>query len=90
MSSTNKTTYYELPQFVDNDLFNPLVDDNDAWRKVDTALHTLNESIGDIPDIEAKIGTDTLPTTSQTLTGAIAELYAMLSNHTHSTLTLSE
>jgi len=46
MSSTNKTTYYELPQFVDNDLFNPLVDDNDAYAKIDRALH-------DIADAEA-------------------------------------
>lgn len=41
MSSTNKTTYYELPQFVDNDIFNPLVDDNDAYSKIDTALHNI-------------------------------------------------
>lgn len=41
MSSTNKTTYYDLPQFVDNDIFNPLVDDNDAYSKIDTALHNI-------------------------------------------------
>lgn len=44
MSSTNKTTYYELPQFVDNDIFNPLVDDNDAYAKIDTALHNIAEA----------------------------------------------
>ena len=44
MSSTNKTTYYELPQFVDSDLFNPLVDDNDAYSKIDTALHNIADA----------------------------------------------
>ena len=44
MSSTNKTTYYELPQFVDSDLFNPLVDDNDAYDKIDTALHNIADA----------------------------------------------
>lgn len=44
MSSTNKTTYYDLPQFVDSDLFNPLADDNDAYSKIDTALHNIAEA----------------------------------------------
>lgn len=47
MSSTNKTTYYELPQFVDNDIFNPLVDDNDAYSKIDTALHNIADAEAD-------------------------------------------
>jgi len=47
MSSTNKTTYYELPQFVDNDIFNPLVDDNDAYSKIDTALHNIANAEAD-------------------------------------------
>ena len=47
MSSTNKTTYYELPQFVDNDIFNPLVDDNDAYNKIDTALHNIANAEAD-------------------------------------------
>ena len=52
MSSTNKTTYYELPQFVDNDIFNPLVDDNDAYNKIDTALHNIaNAEADDASDI---------------------------------------
>ena len=41
MSSTNKTTYYELPQYTENDIFNPLADDNDAYEKIDTALHDI-------------------------------------------------
>lgn len=52
MSSTNKTTYYELPQFVDNDIFNPLVDDNDAYSKIDTALHNIADAeAGDASEI---------------------------------------
>ncbi len=47
MSSTNKTTYYELPQYVDNDIFNPLVDDNDAYSKIDTALHNIANAEAD-------------------------------------------
>lgn len=47
MSSTNKTTYYELPQFVENDIFNPLVDDNDAYEKIDTALHNIANAEAD-------------------------------------------
>lgn len=47
MSSTNKTTYYELPQFVENDIFNPLVDDNYAYEKIDTALHNIANAEAD-------------------------------------------
>lgn len=47
MSSTNKTTHYELPQFVENDIFNPLVDDNDAYDKIDTALHNIADAEAD-------------------------------------------
>ena len=59
MSSTNKTTYYELPQFVDNDIFNPLVDDNDAYSKIDTALHNIANAEADdaseIVDIKSRL-----------------------------------
>lgn len=47
MSSTNKTTHYELPQFVENDIFNPLVDDNDAYEKIDTALYNIADAEAD-------------------------------------------
>lgn len=61
MSSTNKTTYYELPQFVDSDLFNPLVDDNDAYDKIDTALHQIAEAEADdaseIVDVKGRVTT---------------------------------
>lgn len=47
MSSTNKTTYYELPQYTENDIFNPLADDNDAYEKIDTALHNIADAEAD-------------------------------------------
>lgn len=47
MSSTNKTTYYELPQYTENDIFNPLADDNDAYEKIDTALHNIANAEAD-------------------------------------------
>ncbi|MBP3887759.1 MAG: right-handed parallel beta-helix repeat-containing protein [Cellulosilyticum sp.] len=69
MSSTNKTTYYELPQYVDNDLFNPLVDDNDAYAKIDTALH-------DIADAEASDASEITGVKSRVTTaeGKVASL----------------
>lgn len=61
MSSTNKTTYYELPQFVDSDIFNPLVDDNDAYDKIDTALHQIAEAeAGDASEIVSVKGRVTI------------------------------
>ena len=61
MSSTNKTTYYELPQFADDDIFNPLVDDNDAYDKIDTALHQIAEAEADdaseIVDVKGRVTT---------------------------------
>lgn len=47
MSSTNKTAHYELPQYVENDIFNPLVDDNDAYDKIDTALYNIADAEAD-------------------------------------------
>lgn len=92
MSSTNKTTHYELPQYVESDVFNPLVDDNDAYSKIDTALYNIADAEagntasitsltsrmttaeGDIDDLEAQNGDTVLTTTAQTLSGAVNEL----------------
>ena len=35
---TNKTTNYELPQFVGSDIINPLTDFNDAFSTIDTQM----------------------------------------------------
>ena len=75
MSSTNKTTHYELPQFVENDIFNPLVDDNDAYVKIDTALYNIADAEADdaaeIVSIKGRLDTaegkvDTLETQNGT------------------------
>lgn len=63
MSSTNKTTYYELPQFVDDDIFNPLVDDNDAYDKIDTALHQIADAEAD--DASEIVGVKSRVTTAE-------------------------
>lgn len=61
MSSTNKTTYYELPQYVESDIFNPMADDNDAFSKIDTALHDISEVAssagGSVSGIESRLTT---------------------------------
>lgn len=79
MSSTNKTTYYELPQFVDNDIFNPLVDDNDAYGKIDTALHN-------IADAEAENASDIVGIKSR-LDGAEGDIDALEAQNGDSVLT---
>lgn len=43
MSATNKTTNYELPEFVGTDKPSWLTDFNGAMTKIDTALHDLSE-----------------------------------------------
>ena len=46
MSHTNETTYYGLPQFVGTDILDPLTDTNNAYQKIDTALHNVAENSG--------------------------------------------
>lgn len=42
MSSTNKTTYYDLSQYIDTDKPTYLQDYNDDMSKIDTAIHDVN------------------------------------------------
>ena len=57
MSATGHTTYYNLPQYEGFDVINPLVDTNDAYQKIDTALHTIEESATGGAGIDIGIGT---------------------------------
>ena len=41
MSHTNETLHYHLPQYVGNDIVNPLVDTNGAYSDIDTALYNI-------------------------------------------------
>lgn len=57
MSSTNKTTYYQLSQYVGTDIINPLTDFNGDNEKIDTALHNIAEAAGSsASDITALTG----------------------------------
>lgn len=57
MSSTNKTTYYQLSQYVGTDIINPLTDFNGDNEKIDTALHNIAEAAGSsAADITALAG----------------------------------
>ncbi len=62
MSSTNKTTYYELSQYVGTDIINPLTDFNGDNEKIDTALHNIAEVAGagaaDITALTGRVTTD--------------------------------
>ena len=61
MSFTNKTTHYELPQWTQNDIPTVLVDMNDAFSDIDTAIY--NASVN---GTEAKEVVETIqPTVTQ-------------------------
>lgn len=45
MSHTNHTQHYELPQYIGSDIINPLVDTNDAYNKIDTALKNIADGV---------------------------------------------
>ena len=83
---TNKTTYYELPQYIGSDIIDPLVDTNGAYSAIDTAIHNVASDVAtnitDIDNLEAQNGSETLTTTAQTLSGAINELDDDLNNET--------
>lgn len=78
MSYTNQTPHYHLPQYVGSDILNPLTDLNTAFEDIDTALYEIGESAGSeaskVANLESKVGTDTLDTVAQNLSGAVNEL----------------
>lgn len=44
MSHAGQTLHYQLPQYSGTDIINPLVDTNDAYDKIDTALYEIADS----------------------------------------------
>lgn len=65
MASTNKTQYYNLPQYVASDKPTYLTDFNQAMATIDSALHsgneagnTANNSIGTLSNLETTVKTD--------------------------------
>lgn len=65
MSATNKTEYYELPQFEASDKPAWLTDFNNAMATIDTALHAISESNTEIDlktiNGESLLGTGNIP-----------------------------
>lgn len=80
MGATNKTTYYELPQYVQSDKPSYLGDFNGAMNTIDSAIHTNAVNIGingtAIENTNALIGDlDNLTTDTKTsIVGAINEV----------------
>lgn len=78
MSYTNQTPHYHLPQYVGSDILNPLTDLNGAFEDIDTALYEIGEEASSeasrVANLETKVGTDTLDTVAQNLSGAVNEL----------------
>lgn len=47
MSHAGQTLHYQLPQYSGTDIINPLVDTNDAYSKIDTALYEIGQGAAD-------------------------------------------
>lgn len=107
MSSTNKTSYYELSQYIGTDIPNPLTDYNNDMSKIDTALHNVAETVasdsasvtdlgnrvsvveGNIETLATQAGSDALATTAQTLSGGVNELKAGVDDNASDIATLN-
>lgn len=95
MASTNKTTNYELSQYVGTDKPTYLGDYNSDMSKIDTAIHNNATAItgvgGDISLIQGNIGTmSNLDTTDKSsLVNAINEVNTKSNNNATNTGTLS-
>lgn len=78
MSHSSSTAHYNLPQYAGTDIINPLTDTNDAYEKIDTALYNQGQSAAavesDITALKTKVGTASLDTAAQDLSGAVNEL----------------
>lgn len=51
MAHTNKTQFYELPQYLGKDKINPLIDTNGAYETIDNVLHNHDVRIASVEDI---------------------------------------
>lgn len=95
MASTNKTTNYDLSQYVGTDKPTYLGDYNSDMGKIDSAIHNVAESVGTeqgrINVLEGNIGTlSNLQTTDKTsVVNAINEVNTKSTNNTTNIGTLS-
>lgn len=46
MSASGQTTHYGLPQYIGSDKINPMVDTNEAYRKIDNAIYQASQGGG--------------------------------------------
>lgn len=80
MSHVSTTAHYGLPIYGDVDVINPLTDLNDCNTAIDNKLYEVAQGtagvVTDITDVKNLLGSETLDTASQTVTGAINELKA--------------
>lgn len=80
MSHVSSTAHYNLPIYGDVDVINPLTDFNDCNTAIDNKLYEVAQGtagvVTDITDVKNLLGSETLDTASQTVTGAINELKA--------------
>ena len=80
MSHVSSTAHYNLPIYGDVDIINPLTDFNDCNTAIDNKLYEVAQGtagvVTDITDVKNLLGSETLDTASQTVTGAINELKA--------------
>lgn len=80
MSSTNKTTHYEFPQYIGSDIPNILTDINPAFETIDTALYEqgqqITESEADLSTLEAAVTQATSDVT--VMQGSIANMAGVL------------
>lgn len=80
MSHVSTTAHYGLPIYGDVDIINPLTDFNDCNTAIDNKLYEVAQGtagvVTDITNVKNVLGSETLDTASQTVTGAINELKA--------------
>ena len=55
MSHASETLHYQLPQYSGTDIINPLVDTNDAYSKIDTALYEIAGAASDATSVANEV-----------------------------------
>lgn len=84
MASTNKTTHYELSQYIGTDKPTYLGDYNSDMSKIDTALYDVDTKADSLETITSGLGdrVDTLETTTATHTSEISAINSSLNGLT--------
>lgn len=56
MAHTNKTTNYDLPQYVGSDIINPLIDTNGAYQTIDTQMKANADAAAEAASAASGVG----------------------------------